>query len=155
MQPKFNREVLKGLTKNSGDFFLSHKFGLEIDGVTLNGIHKVEGIEFEAEVVEYNDGDDTQTHCRPGQLKPGRLIVERDHSNDKAFFLWRKAVVEGKTDRRSISVTFHNDKSDEAHRINFFNCFPVKWYGPTLNSQSSGHATERVEIAFEEMKLEK
>jgi phage tail-like protein len=153
MPAKFNRENLKGLTKTEGDFFLSHKFGLEIDGITINGIHKVDGIEFEAEVIEYMDGDDPTTHCRPGQLKPGRLLVERDQGNDKAFFLWRKAVVDGKTDRRPISVTFHNDKGDEARRINFFNCFPVKWYGPTLNSHASGHASERVEIAFEEMKM--
>jgi len=153
MAVKFNRETLKGLTNTQGDFFLSHKFGLEIDGVTVNGIHKVDGIEFEAEVVEYNDGEDPQTHCRPGQLLPGRITVERDQGNDKAFFIWRKAVVDGKTDRRSISVTFHNDKGEEARRINFFNWFPVKWIGPSLNAHSSGHATERVEIAFEEMKL--
>jgi len=85
--------------------------------------------------------------------EPGRIVVERDQGNDKAFFTWRKAVVDGKTDRRSISVTFHNDKGEEARRINFFNCFPVKWHGPSLNSHASGHATERVEIAFEEMKM--
>jgi phage tail-like protein len=153
MAVKFSRDVLKGLTKTNGDFHLSHKFGLEIDSVTVGGIHKVDGIEFEAEVVEFNDGDDPQTHCRPGQLKPGRILVERDQGNDKAFFLWRKAVIDGKTDRRSLSVTLHNDKGDEARRINFFNCFPVKWHGPSLNSHSSGHATERIEVAFEEFKI--
>ena len=153
MAVKFNRDTLKGLTKTNGDFHLSHKFGLEIEGVTIGGIHKVDGIEFEAEVVEYNDGDDPQTHCRSGQLKPGRIMVERDQGNDKQFFMWRKAVIDGKTDRKSLSVTLHNDKGDEARRINFFNCFPVKWHGPSLNSHSSGHATERIEVAFEELKI--
>ena len=152
MEIKFNRETLKGLTKTNGDFHLSNKFGLEIDGVTINGVHKVEGVEFEAEVVEYNDGEDGYTHCRPGLLKPGRIIVERDQGNDKAFFNWRKAVVDGKTDRRSISLTFHNDKGEEARRINFFNCWPVKWYGSSLNAHQSGHGTERLEIVFEELK---
>jgi phage tail-like protein len=153
MANKFNRETLKPLTKTNGDFFLSHKFGLEIDGVTVNGVHKVDGVEFECEVVEYNDGDDIQTHCRPGQLKPGRILVERDQGNDKSFFQWRKAVVDGKTDRRSISVTFHNDKGDEAKRLNFFHCFPTKWRGPSLNSHVSANAAECLEIAFEEMKV--
>ena len=153
--PNFNRENLKSLTHTEGDFFLSHKFGLEIDGVTVNGVNKLEGLEFEAEVVEWCNGDDPQTHCRPGQLRGGRIIVERDHGNDKSFFEWRKKVMEGKTDRRSMSITFHNDASEEAHRINIFNCFPVKWHGPTLNSESSGHASERVEIVFEEIKVEK
>jgi phage tail-like protein len=153
MAVKFSRDTLKGLTKNSGDFHLSHRFGLEVDGVTIGGIHKVDGIEFEAEVVEYNDGEDLSTHCRPGVLKPGRIVVERDFSSTKEFFQWRNAVISGKTDRRSVSLIFHNDKGDEAKRLNFFNCFPAKWAGPALNSKASGHATERLEIVFEECKF--
>jgi phage tail-like protein len=150
MAIKFSRDTLKGLTKNSGDFHLSHKFGLEIDGVTVGGVHKIDGIEFEAEVVEYNDGEDMMTHCRPGVLRPGKITVERDFSNTKEFYQWRSAVINGKTDRRSLSVIFQNDKGDEAKRINFFQCFPAKWVGPALNSKSSGHATEKLEIIFEE-----
>jgi phage tail-like protein len=150
---KNNRDYLKGQTKNSGDGHLSHKFGCEIEGVTIGGIHKIDGVEFEAEVVEWMDGDDMTTHCRPGVFKPGRIVIERDHGNDKSFFNWRKQVIEGKTERKSVSITLHNDASDEARRINFFHCFPVKWTGPALNSHSSGHASERVEIAFEELKF--
>jgi phage tail-like protein len=153
MPVKFSRDTLKGTTKTNGDFHLSHKFGLEIDGITIGGIHKVDGIEFEAEVVEYNDGEDAGTHCRPGVLKPGRILVERDFSSTKEFYQWRAAVVNGKTDRRSVSVIFQNDKGDEAKRLNFFNCFPAKWVGPALNSRSSGHASERLEIVFEECKF--
>jgi len=153
MANKFNRETLKGLTKTNGDHFLSNKFGLEIDGVIVNGVHKVDGVEFECEVVEYNDGDDIQTHCRPGLFRPGRIVVERDQGNDKAFFTWRKEVVDGKTDRRSISITFHNDKGDEAKRINFFHCFPTRWTRSTMSSHESGIAREILEIGFEEMKM--
>jgi|SRR5215470_14329165 len=153
MAIKFSRDTLKGTTKNAGDFHLSHKFGLEIDGVTVGGIHRIDGIEFEAEVVEYNQGDDGVTHCRPGVLKPGKITVERDYSSTKEFYEWRKAVVNGKTDRRSISVIFQNDKGEEAKRINFFHCFPSKWTGPALNARSSGNATERLEIIFEEFTM--
>ena len=153
MAIKFSRDTLKGLTKNSGDFHLSHRFGLEIDGVTVGGVHKVDGIEFEAEVVEYNDGEDMATHCRPGVLKPGKIIVERDFSSTKEFYQWRSAVINGRTERRSVSVIFQNDKGDEAKRINFFQCFPAKWHGPSLNSKASGHATEKLEIIFEEYSL--
>jgi len=150
---KFPRTSLQQLTKNSGDFHLSHRFGLEIDGVTIGGVHKIDGIEFEAEVVEYNDGEDMMTHCRPGVLKPGTITVERDFASTKEFYLWRSAVINGKTDRRSVSVIFTNDKGDEAKRINFFNCFPAKWTGPALNSKASGHASEKLDVIFEEFKV--
>jgi len=153
MAVKFSRDTLKGLTKNSGDFHLSHRFGLEIDGVTVGGVHKVDGIEFEAEVVEYNDGEDIMTHCRPGRIKPGKLVVERDFSSTKEFYQWRSAVINGKTDRRSVSVIFQNDKGEEAKRINFYQCFPAGWQGPSLFFLTEGPATEKLEIIFEEYSI--
>lgn len=153
MAIKFSRDTLKGLTKNSGDFHLSHKFGLEIDGVTVGGIHRIDGIQFEAEVVHYNDGDDGTTHCRPGVLKPGTITIERDFSSTKEFYQWRSAVMNGKTDRRSVSVIFQNDKGEEAKRINFFHCFPSHWWGPSLNARNSGNATEKMAIIFEEFSM--
>src|SRR5262245_41359214 len=106
MAVKYSRDALKGTTKTQGDFTLSHKFNVEIDGVTMGGIHKVDGIEFEVEVVEYQDGEDITTHYRPGRLKPGRLIIERDWSSTQEFLKWRKTVMDGKVERKSISVIF-------------------------------------------------
>jgi len=153
MAIKFSRETLKGLTKTNGDFHLSHRFGLEIDGITIGGIHKVDGIEFEAEVVEYNDGEDAWTHCRPGVLKPGRITVERDFSSTKEFYSWRKEVNrrEGQPQEHLRHLPQRQGRRGEAAQS--LQLLPAKWHGPALNSKSSGHATERLEIVFEECKF--
>jgi phage tail-like protein len=104
-------------------------------------------------VVEYKDGEDGVSHTRPGNHKPGKMTVTKDWSNTSEWYKWRKAVIDGKVDRRSISVIFHNDAGEEAGRMNFFNCWPMKWYGPSLNARSSGHATEKLEISWETMEL--
>ena len=62
-------------------------------------------------------------------------------------------MVKGETDRRSVSIIFHNDKGEEARRLNLFNCYATKWNGPSLNSKASGHATESLDLMFEEWKL--
>ena len=153
MAIKYSRDALKGSTKTQGDFNLGHKFNVEIDGVTVGGIHKIEGVEFEVEAVEYQDGEDITAHQRPGRFKPGRLIIERDWSSTQEFLKWRQTVMAGKVDRKSVSLVFMNDAGEEAKRINFYDCYPTKWAGPALNSKTSAHASERIEVVFERLEL--
>jgi phage tail-like protein len=153
MAVTFGREKLKATTKTQGDFNLSNRFSFEIDGVIVAGVHTIDGLESESDVVEYKDGEDGVSHTRPGNHKPGKMTCSKDWSNTSEWYKWRKAVLDGKVDRRSISVIFHNDAGEEAGRMNFYNCWPSKWNGPSLNARSSGHAGEKLEISWETMEL--
>ena len=153
MAVTFGREKLKATTKTQGDFNLSNRFSFEIDGVLVAGVHTIDGLESESDVVDYKDGEDGVSHTRPGNHKPGKMTVSKDWSNTSEWYKWRKAVLDGKVDRRSISVIFHNDAGEEAGRMNFYNCWPSKWTGPALNARSSGHASEKIEISWETMEL--
>src|SRR5437588_5143583 len=158
MVVKWTRESLKGTTKTQGDFNLAHKFTVEIDGVMVGGVHTIEGLEHEHEVVEYHDGDELiafergEAH-RPGRQKPGRITIEKDWSSTKEFFNWRKAVVDGKTERKSISIVFHTDAGEEK-RYNFFDCFPTEYFEPSPDAKNSGHAIEKIEISYADMSID-
>src|SRR5437588_2160746 len=154
MAVKFGRDQLKGSTKTQGDFNLAHKFTVEIDGVMVGGIHRVDGIEHEHEVVEYQDGDDMYTHLRPGRQKPGQITIEKDWSNTQEFYNWRKSVIDGKTERKSISVIFHNDAGEETMRYNFHESFPTEYLEPSPEAKNSGHATEKIEISYQGLDIE-
>jgi phage tail-like protein len=123
-----SRARLRGTTKTQGDFNLSNRFSFEIDGVAVSGVHTIDGLESEDDVVEYKDGEDGTSHTRPGNHKPGKMTVTKDWSNTSEWYKWRKAVLDGKVDRRSISVIFHNDAGEEAGRVNLYGCMP-KHYG--------------------------
>jgi phage tail-like protein len=140
-------------TKTQGDFNLSNRFSFEIDGVIVAGVHTIDGLESESDIVEYKDGEDGVSHTRPGNHKPGKMTVTKDWSNTSEWYKWRKAVLDGKVDRRSVSVIFHNDAGAEAGRMNFYNCWPVSWSFEDSNARSSGHAGEKIEISWETMEL--
>jgi phage tail-like protein len=146
---KWTRDSLKGSTKTQGDFNLTHRFTVEIDGVAIGGVNNIEGLEHEHEVVEFQDCDDQVTRFRPGRQKQGRVKIHRDFSATKEFFNWRKTVTDGKVERKSISIILLNDAGEEAMRYNLHECWPIKYHGPSLNSRNSGHATEAIEVAFE------
>jgi len=151
----YAREKLKGTSKTTGDFNLSNRFSLEIDGVMVAGVHSIEGIETETDIVEYKDGEDGVNRTRPGNHKPGKMVITKDWSNTLEWHNWRKKVLEGKTDRRSISIIFHNDAGEEVGRMNFYNAWPTKHVLPSFNAKNSAHASEQLHISWEthEIKL--
>ncbi len=133
---KNTRETLKGSTKTQGDFNLAHRFNVELDGLLVGGCHTVEGLEHEHEVVEYQD-----------------MKIVRDFGATKEFFNWRKTVLDGKVERKSVSIILLNDAGEEAMRYNLFECWPIKYKGPDLNSRNSAHATEAIELAYETFEM--
>jgi phage tail-like protein len=62
-------------------------------------------------------------------------------------------VVDGKVERKSVSIILLNDAGEEAMRYNLFECWPTKYKGPDLNSRNSAHATEAIEIAYETFEM--
>jgi len=153
MAVKFSREVLKGTTKTQGDYHLQHRFNLEIDGVIVGGIHSVRGLEHEHETVEYMEGSDTVSHFRPGRQKSARVTIEKDWSSTSEFYKWFKTLVDGKVERKSVSIIYLNDAAEEAMRTNLFHCYPTKWAVSGLNAKNSAHASESIEVVFEQMEL--
>ena len=86
---------------------------------------------------------------RPGNHKPGKITITKDWSNTLEWYNWRKKVLDGKTDRRSISIIFHDDAGAEVGRMNFYNTWPIKHVLPSFNAKNSGHATEQLHISWE------
>ncbi len=126
-----------------------NKFNFEIDGVLIGGVNQISGLEQEFDLVTYKDGEDGTMHTRPGNLKPGKLVVTKDFSNTSEWSKWFNTGVVGKPDRKSISVIFLAQDLSEAGRVNFFECWASKFKMPDLNSQNSGNAQEVIEISYE------
>jgi phage tail-like protein len=153
MPVAWTRDKLAGSTKTQGDYNQAHRFTCEIDGVTVGGIKQIEGLEFEHEVIEQHDGDNGTTQFRPGRQKQGRVKFTRDFTATKEFHDWRKTVVDGKVQRKSVSIVMLSDDGTEAVRYNLYECWPTKYYGPTLNARNSANAEEAIEICFETFEM--
>ena len=134
--------------------YVPGKFSLEIDGISVDGALRVDGIAHESDIVEYKDGKDRMPLTKPPNHTPGVMTIERTSSSpSQEFIRWRKAVLDGKVERKSISLIFFNDAGEEAGRINFSDCLPLEYFAPSLSSKNSGHATEKLEIAWETMEM--
>jgi phage tail-like protein len=132
-----------------------------IEGVNVAGVHPIEnlnafvaearGVQTQSSIAAYKDGEDGVNRTRPGNHKPGKITITKDWSNTLEWYTWRKAVIDGKTDRRSVSIILYNDSGVEVGRMNFYNCWPVKHTLPALEAKNSGHATETIELAYDSL----
>ncbi|MCM8832235.1 MAG: phage tail protein, partial [Candidatus Omnitrophica bacterium] len=138
-------------TGSQGDYFpMAAQFKVEIDGVTMAVFKEVEGIDIETEVIEYQDGNDIILRKRPGRTKYSNIVLKRGFNADPTLREWYKKVVKGVTERKSgsIIVLDRAGVGQEIGRISFFNAWPTKWKGFTLDGKGNG-MIEELELSYE------
>jgi phage tail-like protein len=138
-----------------------NKISVEINGVKVAGVHSIENLnayiaqakmqETQSDISKYKDGEDGVNRTRPGNHKPGKITLTKDWSNALEWYNWHKTVLDGKTDRRSVSIIFHDDSGVDVGRMNFYNCWPVKHTLPSADAKNSGHASETIELAYDRL----
>lgn len=133
------------------DHIGNFNFKIEIEGVTQGAFRNVEGLDSETEVVEYQDGDDIILRKRPGRTKYSNIVLKRGYVNTDELWQWRKRVIEGKVERKSGSVILCADDGTEIMRYNFFEGWPCKWKGFTLDGKGNDVNVEEIELAVEKI----
>lgn len=140
------------------DLFGAYHFLLEIQGVIndtrviVGGFKSVSGMDSETEIVEFKQGNDKVVRKKPGRTTYSNIVLERGYTATDDLWLWRKNIEDGQIDRRSGSIIIlDQDGESEVARYNFFEGWPCKWYVPDMDSDTSGMAIEKVEIAVEKV----
>jgi len=126
-------------------------FKVEIEGVTQGAFKNVEGLDSETEIIEYQDGDDIILRKRPGRTKYQNVTLKRGYVNSDELWQWRKKVIEGRVERKSGSVILCADDGSEIMRYNFFEAWPAKWKGFTLDGKGNDVNVEEIELAVEKI----
>ena len=144
------------------ELFGAYNFLLEISGITgdsktiVGGFKGLSGMDSETEVIEFKQGNDSVVRKKPGRTTYANITLERGYTATDDLWVWRNNIEKGIIDRRSGSVIIlDQDMETEVARYNFYEGWPCKWYVPDMDSDSSGMAIEKVEIAVEKVERAK
>ena len=66
--------------------------------------------------------------------RPGNVTLTRPWTGTTDWYRWRKEVLDGVVDRKSVSIILLNASGQETARTNLFDCWPSSWLGPRLGS---------------------
>ncbi|MBU0553581.1 phage tail protein [Myxococcota bacterium] len=140
---------LKADNRRAYDHVGNYNFRIEIEGITWGSFKNVEGLAAEAQVIEEQNGDERVQRKRPGQMKYSNITLKRGYVSTPYLWEWWKAVREGKVQRKSGSIILQNDHGLEVMRYNFFEAWPCKWKGFTLDGKGTDSAVEEIEMVVE------
>jgi phage tail-like protein len=140
--------------RRAHDHIGNFNFKVEIEGVTVAGFRNVEGLDSETEVIEYQDGDDMTLRKRPGRTKFSNITLKRGYVSTMELWDWRKKVMDGVLERKSGFVLLCDDAGGTIMRYNFFEAWPCKWKGFTLDGKGTDVNVEEIELAVERIERE-
>lgn len=142
------------MTAGRGDAQPVHRFYIQIDGVNLAIFMEISGLQVETDTFEYIEGGNNGfVHKLPGQTRVGNITCKRGLAATNELFSWYMKVASGIIERRNLSVIIYKLDGSEMRRWNFFDAYPVRWVGPSLNADVTDAAVESIEIAHAGMQL--
>ena len=140
------------------ELYGNYNFLLEISGITgdsktiVGGFKSLSGMDSETEIVEFKQGNDKVVRKKPGRTTYANITLERGYTATDDLWQWRKNIEDGLIDRRSGSIIIlDQDGETEVARYNFYEGWPAKWFVPSMDSDKSAMAIEKIEIAVEKV----
>ena len=135
------------------DPYFGFLFRVEILGLQVGGFSQVSGLEREVQIEDFREGGlNDYTHKLATLTKYQNLSLRRGIADATELWQWHQDVINGKIERRQISVVLTNELGDEKWRWIFEKAYPVKWSGIELNATNNAVFVESVEFVHNGIK---
>jgi phage tail-like protein len=129
-------------------------FHVDIEGVTSGGFQRVDMEPLRVPVIRYRDGANPIERTAAGLPEPGRMVLERGVTGDPALFSWWSATRDGNPTRCTISIMLLDEQRQPVLRWVARQGWPVSYGVSTLDARGEEPLRERVEVVFEDLRVE-
>ncbi|MBE9011689.1 phage tail protein [Pseudanabaenaceae cyanobacterium LEGE 13415] len=138
------------------DPYGGYNFFIEWNGIIHAGFQECTGLDSTQQAGEYREGTDPLTMRKiPGLVSYSNITLSRGITNNDELWQWRDEFVQGKGNRREVSIVLRDDTGEERIRWNLTNCWPTTWKGADLKANADDFALETLELAHEGIKVDK
>jgi phage tail-like protein len=132
------------------DPFENFRFLVEIEGIQQAGFKECSGLGSQIEVVEYREGgENSAVRKLPGRVAYPDIVLKWGVTKSHELYDWHRAVINGQLQRKNGSVILLDGERKEVLRWNFYDAWPSKWEGPTLNAMGNRVAIESLTLTCE------
>jgi phage tail-like protein len=142
------------MANGRNDPYGAFSFLIEIEGVVQAGFMECSGLSSETEVIEYREGGEPPRFRKlAGLTRYANLVLKRGMTKSRDLWNWRKAIVDGQMDRRSVVVILLDEARTPVVRFRLAEAWPCKWEGPMLRAKHGEVAIESLELACEGLEI--
>lgn len=140
------------------DPYKSHRFLVEIDGISQAGFREVTIPDTSQDPIEYREGNEPPTVRKlAGLVKYGNVSLKWGITDSLDIYKWRQQVEQGQMNdaRKNVAIVLIDEEGNKQSRWEFSQAWPVKYDAPDFNATGNEVAIESLEIAHEGMKRTK
>lgn len=142
--------LAKRVTGFRTDPFGAFNFHVEIDGLIVGGFSEVSGLSIETEVERKREGGvNDSEHVYFKSSKAADIQLKRGMADVDQLYGWYAEVAKGKIKRKNGTIYLLDNAGTPITWWDFFESFPIKWTGPTLNAESTAVATESITLVVQ------
>jgi phage tail-like protein len=135
------------------DPYSGFQFRVEVLGIQVGGFTQISGLDREVQVEDFREGGlNDHTHKLATVTKYQNLSLKRGICDATELWLWHQDVINGKIERRAVTIVLTDSLGKDKWRWIFADAYPVKWSGAELNATSSAVFVENVEFAHNGIK---
>ena len=141
------------------DSAVAANFGLQIDGVMVEYLAQVTGLERKQDVIEYKQNSQqgrAATGKLPGVPTAGECQITRATTQSAVFSEWIKESFKGNmgSARKNATIIQMDYQSNPIRRFNLRNAWCSEQKFGDLEAGSTSPVTETITITYEEMTVE-
>jgi phage tail-like protein len=135
------------------DPYGTFRFRVEILGLQVGGFSEVSGLEREVQLEDFREGGlNDFTHKLVTMTKYPNLSLKRGLADRTELWQWHQDVINGRIERRQITVVLVDTGGADTWRWMFEAAYPVKWSGASLNATTSAIFVESLDFAHNGIK---
>jgi phage tail-like protein len=134
------------------DPYSNFNFLVEIDGIIRAAFQEASGFDSSIDITEHREGGENTTMRKlPAMTKYSNITLKWGTTDDRELYDWHRQWITGDpaAQRKNGSVVLLDRAGQEKVRWNFFNAWPAKWTGPSLNAEGPDVAVEAAELVVE------
>lgn len=142
-------------TGKRDDPYGQFNFLVEIDGVARAGFMECSGLTTDTDPIDYREGADVRLNVRkiPGLRKYTNVVFKRGMTKDLDLWTWRKAIINGDTQRRSADVILLDEARNEVLRWRVHEAWISKYESGPLNAKTNDVTLETIELVHEGLEI--
>ena len=131
------------------DPYSGYNFIVEIEGVITAGFTDVSGLSMETVFDTVKEGGvNDYEHKLPRGTKYSDITLKRGLVGWE-LWLWYRMTVQGLIKKKSGTICLLDHSGSPVFMWFFFDAFPIKWEGPTLNAATNTIATETLVLTHQ------
>lgn len=133
------------------DPYRAHNFIIEIGGITRAGFREMGEVNSTVNAVEYREGNDKDLGVSklPGLATYSNITLRWGITTDPDIWAWHKSALDGKVERKNLSIVLLGEDGTEAKRWNVFEAWCSRLTLPALNATGNEVAIESMDITCE------